>query len=128
MNVIENHDAIAMVVQSVLDGESVGDVAKLKAAFHADARMFGHADGQRYDMPISEYLDFAASSPANSAGNYRSRIVSVQQVGDAAVAMVAEENCWGSVSFVDFFSLARIDGAWKVVNKTFAHTGGKMPS
>jgi len=32
------------------------------------------------------------------------------------------------VSFVDFLSLARIDGTWKIVCKTFAHTGGKMPS
>jgi hypothetical protein len=34
----------------------------------------------------------------------------------------------GNVSFVDFMSLARIDGAWKIVNKTFAHTGGEPPS
>jgi Putative lumazine-binding len=32
------------------------------------------------------------------------------------------------LSFVDFFSLANIDGSWKIVNKTFAHTGGSMPT
>jgi hypothetical protein len=48
-------------------------------------------------------------------------------VGDAAVATLAEEGCWGQVSFVDFFSLARFDSTWKIVNKTFAHTGGEMP-
>jgi hypothetical protein len=29
---------------------------------------------------------------------------------------------------VDYFSLARIDGVWKIVNKTYAHTGGEPPS
>jgi hypothetical protein len=33
----------------------------------------------------------------------------------------------GTLSFTDFFSLSRIDGEWKIVNKTFAHTGGEPP-
>jgi hypothetical protein len=49
-------------------------------------------------------------------------------MGDAAVAVVSEDRCWGSVSFVDILSLSRIAGDWKIVNKTFAHTGGTMPA
>ena len=124
---VDDYDAISKVVQLFIDGEANGDVAKLKEASHADARMFGHVDGERYDIPLSEYFDIAASQPANSAGTYRGRLTSVNQVGDAASAVVAEDGSWGSVSFVDFLSLARIDGTWKIVCKTFAHTGGKMP-
>ncbi len=60
-------------------------------------------------------------------GNYQSLIVSITQVGDAATATVAEEGYWGTVSFVDFFSLCRFSGT-KIVNKTFAHVGGEPPS
>ena len=64
----------------------------------------------------------------NSKGTYRARVVSITQVGDAAQAIVAEDGCWGNVSFVDFFSLTRIDGStWKIASKTFAHTGGEIP-
>jgi hypothetical protein len=49
------------------------------------------------------------------------------QAGDAAFAVLEEEGFWGTVSFRDFFTLARIDGAWTIVNKTFAHTGGEPP-
>jgi hypothetical protein len=52
----------------------------------------------------------------------------VNQTGDAAVATVAEEGYWGSVSFIDYFLLARIDGAWTIVCKLFAHTGGEPPA
>jgi len=65
--------------------------------------------------------------PPADTGNYKARIVSIQQTGDAATAEVAEEGFWGTVSFVDYFALARINGAWKIVNKVFAHTGGEMP-
>ena len=65
--------------------------------------------------------------PIDADGSYKAEITSVEQVGDAATATLEEEGCWGSVAFTDFFSLAKIDGAWKIVNKTFAHTGGEMP-
>ena len=28
---------------------------------------------------------------------------------------------------IDYFSLGKVDGAWKIVNKTFTHTGGELP-
>jgi phage gp36-like protein len=125
-DVVADYDAICRVLQLCTEGEAKGDVAKLQEAFHADARMFGSLAGTRYDVPIAELFALAESAPADT-GNYRSRVLSVQQTGDAAVAMVAEEGYWGTVSFIDYFSLARIDGGWKIVCKVFAHTGGEPP-
>jgi len=126
-SVIEDYDAIRDVVQLCLDGEAKGDVAKLKEAFHQDAWMFGSLAGTRYDVPIQELFNMAAEGPADT-GNYQSRILSITHVGDVATAMVAEEGYWGTVSFLDFLSLCRIDGTWKIVNKTFAHVGGEPPA
>jgi putative lumazine-binding protein len=125
-DVVDDYDAICRVLQLCTDGESKGDVAKLREAFHADARMFGSIAGERYDVPIEELFSLAESSPADT-GSYRSRILSVQQTGDAAVGVVAEEGYWGSLSFIDYFLLARIDGGWKIVSKLFAHTAGEPP-
>ena len=126
-DMVDDYDAICRVLQLCTDGEAKGDVAKLREAFHADARMFGSIAGTRYDIPIEELFELAESEPADT-GNYRSRILSVQQTGgDAAVAVVAEEGYWGSLSFIDHFQLARIEGVWKIVNKLFAHTGGEPP-
>jgi uncharacterized protein YaiE (UPF0345 family) len=125
-DVVGDYDAICRVLGLCTEGEAKGDVAKLREAFHADARMFGSLAGERFDVPIEELFALAESEPADT-GNYRSRILSVQQTGDAAVGVVAEEGYWGSVSFIDYFQLARIDGDWKIVCKLFAHTGGEPP-
>jgi Putative lumazine-binding len=125
-NVVDDYDAIHRVLQLCTEGEAKGDVAKLREAFHADARMFGSLAGERYDVPIEELFALAESEPADT-GNYRSRVLSVQQTGDAAVGVVAEEGYWGAVSFIDYFQLARIEGDWKIVSKLFAHTGGEPP-
>ena len=125
---IDEYDAIQTLLQLYIEGSAKGDVAKLKEAFHPDSRMFGSLGGQRIDIPIEAFFELAAKGPADTAGNYRARIVSVTQVGDAAVAVVAEDGFWGRVSFVDFFSLAKVAGRWLIVNKTFAHTGGEPPA
>ena len=125
-DVVDDYDAISRVLQQCSEGEAKGDVAKLREAFHADARMFGSIAGERYDVPIAELFALAESSPADT-GTYRSRVLSVQQTGDAAVGVVAEEGYWGAISFIDYFLLARIEGDWKIVSNLFAHTGGEPP-
>jgi hypothetical protein len=123
---VEDYDAIRQVVQLCLDGEATGDEEKLREAFHEDARMFGSLAGERFDVPISALIEMSASSPADT-GQYRSQLLSVHQTDDAALAIVAEEGYWGTVSFIDYLSLSRINGRWKIVNKLFAHTGGEPP-
>ncbi len=117
---------ILQLLELYIEGSSKGDASKLNEVFHEDARMFGSAGGTRHDIPIAEFIAMAAAMPVDT-GKYQGSITSVTQVGDVAVAVVAEDGCWGDVSFVDFFSLARIEGVWKIVNKCFAHTAGEMP-
>ncbi len=122
-----DRQAITEVMQLYMDGAADGDVSKLEAAFHEHAWMFGEMGGQRLDMPIKEFFGLAQAQPLKTDDKFRARLVAVEQTGDAATAVITEDGAWGTVSFVDYFTLARVDGDWKIVNKTFAHTGGKPP-
>lgn len=126
--VTEDYDAIAAAVQLYIDGVAQGDTAKLVEAFHPDAQMYGAVGAQRLDMPITEFFKHVAEHPADVDGTFRARITSVVQAGDAAGAIVAEENHLGTLSFVDFLTLCRHEGRWRIANKTFAHTGGELPA
>jgi hypothetical protein len=121
-------EAIEEAIRLYIDGASKGDADKLKTGFHSEAWMFGSVGGQRYDVPISQLIDMVAGQPFDSGGSYKAQIISVQQVGDAATAIVEENGIWGSMSCLDFLALSKIDGSWKIVNKTFAHTGGEVPA
>jgi hypothetical protein len=124
----DERTAIETVVQLYIDGASKGEAEKLKTAFHPKALMFGSVSGQRFDAPITTMIQEVTVNPLDSDGGYSGRIVAVEQTGDAAIATVEESGCWGNLSFVDYFALAKIDGSWKIVNKVFAHTGGEMPA
>ena len=123
---IDDYDAIAATAQLYIDGSADGDAAKLSEGFHPDAQMYGAIGGDRYDVPITEYIKLVGESPGGAT--MRGRITSIDQAGDAATATVVEEGFWGTMSFVTFLTLSRIDGRWRIVNKTFAHTGGDMPA
>lgn len=125
---IEDMDSITQAVQFYIDGVAQGDRAKLTEAFHPDARMYGAVGDQRFDTAVAEFAEVVAASPADGAGTFRARISSILQAGDAASAIVVEDGFWGTLSFVDFLSLCRIDGRWRIVSKTFAHTRGEMPA
>jgi hypothetical protein len=118
---------ITRTVDLYVEGMRNGDAGKLREAFHPQAWMFGSLAGTRYDEPIGELIAMVDGHSVDVDGSYQTRLVSVDQVGDAAFARLEEEGCWGTVSFTDFFTLAQIDGTWTIVNKTFAHTGGEPP-
>jgi hypothetical protein len=119
---------ITRTVDLYVEGMRNGDGATLREAFHPQAWMFGSLAGTRYDEPIGELIAMVDGHPVDVDGSFQAHVVSVEQAGDAAFAVLKEQGCWGSVSFTDFFTLAQIDGAWTIVNKTFAHTGGEPPA
>ena len=121
-------EAITAALQLYIDGASKGDAAKFKEGFDERAWMFGSLGGKRYDMPVAQLIELCVNQPLDSDGSFEARIVSIEQAEDAATVVLEEEGCWGGISFTDYFTLTKIDGQWKIANKTFAHTGGELPA
>ena len=126
-DVVDDYDAICRVVQLAQEGDSKGDAAKLKEAFHVDAQLFGTVASEYGPTPNAKYSQQRATNPADT-GIHRWRILSVQQTGGAAAAVVAEDGYFGWRSNVSYVLLARIDGAWKIVSIEFQQTGGERPA
>ena len=118
-------DEVRAVVQLYIDGAN-GDVAKLERAFHPDARMMGHIGPMDTYVPITDFIAMVKATPGMAGPNYRATVRTIDIVGDAGVAVLVETDYIGC-DFVDYFSVARIDGRWQITNKTYAHTGGQPP-
>jgi hypothetical protein len=125
-NYLQDLHDVRAVIQLYIDGAN-GDVAKLKAAFHPDARMMGHIGPMDTYVPITAFFDMVAGRPGMAGPNYRAFVRSIDVTGDAGVAVLVETDYLGC-DFVDYFSVARIDGRWQITNKTYAHTGGQPPA
>jgi hypothetical protein len=97
--------------------QSTGDGSHLKGTFVDEGRMMWVADGKLQMRTSAEYIGgFRGKPPADEAQRKR-RVLMVDVTGDAAVAKV--ELDFPDVKFTDYFSMLKIGGEWKIVNKSF---------
>lgn len=113
---------VRAIIELYIDGSN-GDVAKLKQAFHPDARMMGHIGAMKTYVPITDFFKMVEQRPGMAGPKYQAFVRSIDLAGDAGVAVLVETDYMGC-DFVDYFSVARVDGRWVITNKTYAHTGG----
>ena len=99
--------------------DTFNDVSKLREAFDEDAWIFYiDSDGSLHKHRISEDFERWAAPPSWGVVG---RFISVTQVGDAASVQLsfdADE----SKGWIDFHNLLRINGVWKITNKTATHS------
>ena len=110
------HDAINKVVQMYLDGAKSGKGDDMKPAFHKDATVFGYVGPDLFAGPIQQLL--AWNDENGPATELQSRIASIDLVDTVATVRLELDN-WTGHRFTDLFTLLRLDGEWKIMNKVF---------
>jgi hypothetical protein len=113
------HEAVLKVVDAYCRGVYRGDIALLRAVFDHRALLFAEVRGQAYFRPLEEYLTVVAgrTSPEALGQAFLMKPISVEVTHEIAFAKV---HCpMFDYNYVDYLSLVRQDGAWKIVNKTF---------
>ena len=115
----DDYDAIVRVMRLYIDAFNDNDVSKFREAFDDDAWIFYvDADGGLHKHPISEDFDRWAAPPT---WDVVGRFISITQVGDAAAVQLSFDSEKSGGGWIDFHQLVRINGTWKITNKTATH-------
>jgi hypothetical protein len=116
----DDYDAIIRVMRLYIDGFNDNDVTKFREAFDENAWIFFIDDnGSLHKHLISEDFERWAKPPS---WDVVARFVSVTQVGDAAAVQLSFDSEKSGGGWIDFHNLVRINGAWKITNKTATHS------
>jgi ketosteroid isomerase-like protein len=116
----DDYDAIVRTVKLYIDAFNDNDISKLREAFHEDAWIFYiEEDGSLVKNLISESFERWASPPSWGVVG---RIISVTQVGDAASVQLSFDEAGEPSGWIDFHNLLRINGKWKITNKSATHS------
>lgn len=111
---VNNEEAVRAVVQLYFDGITKPDSVALRRAFAPESRlMFVRRDGSLYMTPFEDWVAFTRR-PGMAAGK-ENRLLSIDIAGSAAVAKVDLE--WPGVHYVDYLSLLKTRGEWRIVTK-----------
>jgi len=110
------HDAIIEVVQHYIDGAKSGSGEQMKPAFHEDATIFGYIGPDLFAGPIQKL--FAWNDDNGPATELQAQIGSIDLIETVATVRLELDN-WTGHRFTDLFTLLKVDGQWKIMNKVF---------
>ncbi len=113
---VSDQDIIAKVVQHYIDGARSGKGDDMKPAFHEDATVFGYVGPDLFAGPIQNL--FAWNDDNGPATDLEDQIACIDVVGTVATVRLELEN-WTGFRFTDLFTLLKVDGDWKIMNKVF---------
>jgi len=104
-------------LDNYLQGQTTGDGEFIRKAFHKDARIMAFRDGKLTNLSVEEFAKFFDGKQAKDEAERKRSIESVEISGNAAIAKIVLD--YPTIKFVDYMSLLKIDGEWKIVNKSF---------
>jgi hypothetical protein len=116
VNLKEGNKAIAKTIQHYIDGAKSGKGADMKPAFHQDATIFGYVGTDLFAGPIQELFDW--NDQNGPATGLQTRISSVDIIGTIATVRLELDN-WSGSRYTDMFTMLKVDGEWKIMNKVF---------
>lgn len=109
--------AVRQAIEHYFRGHATGQGEHFRKVFHPEAKLFAVREGKFWQLTSEQYIARApGKAPADEAQRKRS-VESVDVSGNAAIAKVVLD--YPEVKFTDYMSLLKIDGEWKIINKTF---------
>ncbi|OKY26586.1 MULTISPECIES: nuclear transport factor 2 family protein [Thalassotalea] len=107
-------DAVEKAVNYYLEGSKLGDPDIVAKAFHPDAKIQGVTDGKHNVYELQTFLGFFSK---DKPGKHTTSIIAMD-IENSAASVRAEWDM-GSWKYVDYLSLLKHNGEWKIVNKIY---------
>jgi hypothetical protein len=109
--------AVRETIENYFRGHATGNGEYFKKAFHPDAKLFWIRDGQLSERTSADYIAGASGKPAPDEAKRKRRIESIDITGNAGIVKVSLD--YPDAHIIDYMSMLKVNGEWKIVNKTF---------
>ncbi|HVF44943.1 MAG TPA: nuclear transport factor 2 family protein [Pyrinomonadaceae bacterium] len=109
--------AVRQSIEHYFRGHATGSGDEFRKVFHPEAKLFFIRDGKLTQVTSEEYISRATGKPAPDEAKRRRSVESIDVSGNAAVAKLLLD--YPDAKITDYMSLLKVDGEWKIINKTF---------
>ncbi len=113
-------EAARVPLENYIKAHATGDSEYARKAFHTEGNMTFIRDGKFISETFDSFIKRAfIGKPAADEEKRQSgrKIEAIDVNGNAAVARIVLD--YPTVKFVDYMTLLKINGEWKIVNKSF---------
>ncbi|HVF30230.1 MAG TPA: nuclear transport factor 2 family protein [Pyrinomonadaceae bacterium] len=109
--------AVRVPLENYIKGHETGNGDFMRKAFHTDGNLIFIREGNFTTRSFAEYIAGSSGKPAADEANRKRKIEAIDISGNAAVAKIILD--YPATRFVDYMSLLKINGEWKIVAKVF---------
>lgn len=112
--------AVRVPLENYIKAHATGDPEFARKAFHTEGNMTFIRDGKFVTETFDSFIKRAfTGKPAADEEKRKDgrKIEAIDVNGSAAVGKIVLD--YPNVKFVDYMTLLKIDGEWKIVNKSF---------
>ena len=110
-------DAVRVPLENYIKGHATGDGEYMRKAFHTEGNLISIREGNFMARSFADYISGFSGKPAPDEANRKRSIEAIDVSGNAAVAKIILD--YPTTRFVDYMSLLKINGEWKIVTKIF---------
>ena len=104
-------------LNNYLQGQATGNGDYYRKAFYPEAKLLFVRDGKLAAVTSEEFASRATGKPRPNEAQFKRRIDMVDITGNAAVAKIVMTE--PEADIVDYMTLLKIDGSWRIINKSF---------
>ena len=119
-------DAARVPLENYIKGHATGDGEYMKKAFHTEGNLIFIREGKYTTRSFTDYIAGFTGKPAADETSRKRSIESVEVSGNAGVGKIILD--YPTARLVDYMSLLKIDGEWKIVNKIFYSEPKQKPA
>jgi hypothetical protein len=113
----EDKKAVSVPIENYLRAHATGSSDFIRRAFHAETKVMSAREGKFNQMSAEEFAAVFKGAPAPDEAKRKRTFEILDVAGNAAIAKVVLD--YPNVKFVDYMTLLKIDGEWKIINKSF---------
>jgi hypothetical protein len=111
--------AVRATLEHYIHGHATGQAAHMRLAFHPAARLYWSSADTLATRTSDEYIARMPGKPAadEATGTRKRRIERIDVTGNAAIGKIVLD--YPDAYIVDYMSLLKTNGEWKIINKIF---------
>ncbi len=113
----DEKDAVRVPLENYIKGHATGDGEYMRKAFHTEGNLIFIREGKFTTRSFAEYIAGFTGKPSADEADRKRSIETIDVAGNAAVGKIVLD--YPTVRLVDYMSLLKINGEWKIVTKIF---------
>jgi hypothetical protein len=110
-------EAARVPLENYLKGQATGDAEFMRKALHTEGNMTFVREGKFMSRSFADFISGFTGKPAADEDKRKRWIESIEITGNAAIGKIVLD--YPTVKFVDYMTMLKINGEWKIVNKSF---------